>query len=66
MAFLGRVWDGTGGRGSVGRVTHWEDAAADWRGALPSMRVEEEMESGVELLEAMASEKKKLKRNPLS
>lgn len=59
MAFPGRFWDGTRGGGSVGRVTHWEDAVADWRGALPSMRVEEEeMESGVELLEAMASQNK--------
>jgi hypothetical protein len=32
----------------VGRVTHCGDAAADWRGALPSTRVDEEESVSVE------------------
>jgi hypothetical protein len=41
----------------VGRVTHCGDAAADWRGALPSTRVDEEESVSVEEeLEAMTAE----------
>jgi hypothetical protein len=41
----------------VGRVTHCGDAAADWRGALPSTRVDEEESASVEEeLEAMTAE----------
>ncbi len=32
----------------MGRVTHCGDAAADWRGALPSTRVDEEESVSVE------------------
>lgn len=41
----------------MGRVTHCGDAAADWRGALPSTRVDEEESVSVEEeLEAMTAE----------
>lgn len=54
--FPGRFWDCTGGGGSVGSVTHCGDAAPDWRGALPSTRVDEEESVSVDEVEAMIPE----------
>jgi hypothetical protein len=56
VAFQGRFWGWTGGGGSVGRLTHCGDAAADWREALASMRLDdEEIDRGVEEVEAMTA-----------